>query len=270
MFFSSSHVWMWELVHKEDWVPQNWCFQTVVLEKSLESPLDCKKTKSVNPKGNQPWIFTGRTDADAEILILWPPDVKNRLIGKDPDAGKDWRQEEKGTTEDEMVGWHPRLNGQEFEQALGVGDRQGSLMCYSPWGRKESDTTERLNWTLETVWQCLTKLNIHPPCVHACSVMSSFVILWIVAQQAPLSMGLFRQECWSWLPFPFPGDLPNPGTEPTSPASVGRFFTTEPPGKSIEDLPDVGLEPWPWLRLNPLLSRLDTEAQIYYSFRNLS
>ena len=103
MVFSSSHVQMWELVHKEDWVPKNWCFQTVVLEKTLESPLDRKKTKSVNPKGNQPWIFFGRTDAEAEALILWPPDVESQLIGKDPDAGKDWRKKEKGMAEDKMV-----------------------------------------------------------------------------------------------------------------------------------------------------------------------
>ena len=101
--------------HKESWAPKNWCFWTVVLEKTLENPLDCKEIKPVNPKGNQSWIFIGRTDAEAEAPILWPPDVKNCLIGKDPDAGKDWRQEEKGTTEDETVWWHHRLNGHEFE-----------------------------------------------------------------------------------------------------------------------------------------------------------
>ena len=104
--FSRSHVWMWELDHKEGWVLENWCFWMVVLEKTLESPLDCKEIKAVNPKGNQPWIFFGRTDAEAEAPILWPPDVKSWLIIKDLDAGKDWRQEEKGKTEDEMVGWH--------------------------------------------------------------------------------------------------------------------------------------------------------------------
>ena len=103
--FSSTHVWMWELDSKESWVPKNWCFWTVVLEKTLESPLDCKEIQLVHPKGNQSWIFTGRTDAEAETPILWPPDVKNRLIWKDPDAGKDWRRE-KGTTEDKIVGWH--------------------------------------------------------------------------------------------------------------------------------------------------------------------
>ena len=112
--FSSSHVWMWELEYKESWVLKNWCFWTVVLEKALESPLDCKETQPVHPKGNESWIFTGRTDVEAETPIVWPPDAKNWLIGKDPDAEQDWRQE-KGTTEDEMVGSHQRLDGQEFE-----------------------------------------------------------------------------------------------------------------------------------------------------------
>ena len=137
---------MWELV-KESWAPKNWCFWTVVLEKTLERPLDCKEIQPVNPKGNQSWIFIGRTDAEAKTLILWPPRVKNCLIGKDPDAGKDWRQEEKETTEDEIVGWHRQLDGHEFELASGVSDGQGSLTCCSPWGRKESDMTEQLNWT---------------------------------------------------------------------------------------------------------------------------
>ena len=113
----------------------------------LESPLDFREIKPVSPKGNQSWLFIGRTDAEAETPILWPPDVKNWLLGKDPDAGKDWRQEEKGMTEGEIVGWHNRLNGHEFEQALGADDGQGSLTCCSPWGHKESDTTEWLNWT---------------------------------------------------------------------------------------------------------------------------
>ena len=133
--------------HKEDWEPKNWCFWTVVLEKTLESPLDCKEIKPVNATGNQSRIFIGRTDAEAETPILWPPDAKNWITGKDPDAGKDRRQEQKGMTEDEMVGWPHRLDGHEFEQALGAGDRQGGLVYCSPWGRKESDTTEGLNWT---------------------------------------------------------------------------------------------------------------------------
>jgi len=145
--FSSSHVWMWELNYKETLALTNWCFWTVMLENTLESPLDSREIKPVNPKGNQSWIFIGRNDAEAVTTILWPPDVKNWLTGKDSDAGKDWRQEEKGTTEDEMVGWHHQLDGREFEQALGVGDGQGSLVCCSPWGHKESYTTKRLNWT---------------------------------------------------------------------------------------------------------------------------
>ena len=112
--------------------PKNWCFWIVVLGKTLESPLDCKEIKPVNPEGYQSWIFIGRTDAEAETTILWPPDVKNWLIRKDPDAGKDWRQEDKGTTEDELVGWHHQLNGQKFEQAPGVVDGQGSLTWCSP------------------------------------------------------------------------------------------------------------------------------------------
>ena len=141
------HVWMWELDCEESWAPKNWCFWTVVLEKTLESPLDCKEIQPVHPKGNQSWIFIGRTDAEAETSKLWPPDAKNWLIGKDPDSGKDWRQKEKGTTEDEMVGWHHWLDRYEFEQALGVGDGQRSLACGSPWGCKESDMTEGLNRT---------------------------------------------------------------------------------------------------------------------------
>ena len=137
---------MWELNYKESWVPKNWCFWTVVLEKTLESPLDCKEIQPVHPKGNRSWIFIGRTDAIAETPVLWPSDAKNWLIGKDPNAGKDWRWKEKGMTEDEMVGWHHRLDGQEFEQVPGVGDGQGSQAYCSPWGQKESDTTERLNW----------------------------------------------------------------------------------------------------------------------------
>ena len=136
---------MWELDYKESWAPKNRCFWTVAL-KTFESLLDHKEIQPVNPKGNQSWIFTGRTDAEAETSILWPPHAKRWLIGKDPDAGKDWRQEDKGTTEDEMVGWHHWLNGHEFEWALGVGDVEGSLVCCIPWGYKETDTTERLNW----------------------------------------------------------------------------------------------------------------------------
>ena len=139
---------MWELDHKEKWAPKNWYFWTVVLEKTLENLLDCKEIKPVNPKENQHWIFTGRTDAEAKAPILWPPDAKNWLIGKDSDTGKDWRQEEKGATEDSMVGWHHRLNGHEFKQAPEDGEGLENLACCSPWGRKEWDRTEQLNWTV--------------------------------------------------------------------------------------------------------------------------
>ena len=133
--FSSSHVCMWELYHQEDWAPKKCCFWTVVLEKTLESPLDCKEIKPVNPKGNQPSIVIARTDAEAPIL--WPPDANSWFIRKGPDADKDRGQEEKGTTEDEMVVWHRWLNGHEFEQTLEDSEGQGSLVCCSSWGHKE-------------------------------------------------------------------------------------------------------------------------------------
>ena len=138
---------MWELDYKESWAPKNWCFWSVVLEKTLESPLDCKEIQPVHPKGHQSWVFIGRTGFEAETPILWPPDTKSWLIWKDPAAGKDWRWEEKVTTEDEMVGWHHRLNGHGFGRTPGVGDGQGSLVCCGPWGHKGLDTTEWLNWT---------------------------------------------------------------------------------------------------------------------------
>ena len=138
---------MWKLDCEESWAPKNLCFWTVVLEKTLESSLDCKEIQPVHPKGDQSWVYIGRTDAKAETPILWPPHAKGRLIGKDSDAGRDWRQEEKGTTQDKMVGWHHRLNGHEFGWTPGVGDGQGGLVCCNSWGRKESDMTERLNWT---------------------------------------------------------------------------------------------------------------------------
>ena len=144
--FSSSHVWLWELDYEEGWAPKNWCLWSVGLEKILASPLDSKEVTPVNPKGNQSWMFIGRTDAEAETPILWPPDAKNWLIGEDPDSGKNWRWE-KEVTEDEMVGWHHWLDGHKSEQILGVGGGQGSLVCCSPWGRKKSYTAEWLNWT---------------------------------------------------------------------------------------------------------------------------
>ena len=147
--FSSSHVWMWELDYKESWVLKNWCFWTVVLEKGLENPFGCKEMKLVNLKGSQYWTFLRRTDAEVEAPILWPPYVKNRLIGKDPDAGKDWWQEEKGMPEDEMVGWHHWLNGHEFEQTLGVGEGLGSWEAWhaAVHGVKKS-WTRLSDWTI--------------------------------------------------------------------------------------------------------------------------
>ena len=138
---------MWELDGEESWALKNWCFWTVVLEKTLESPLDCKEIQTVHPKGHQFWVFIGRTDVEAEILRFWPPHAKSWLIWKDPDVGKDWGWEEKGLTEDEMVEWHHWLNGHEFGWTPGVGDGQRGLACYNSWSRKESDTTEWLNWT---------------------------------------------------------------------------------------------------------------------------
>ena len=135
--FSSSHVWMWESDHKEGWAPKNRCFWIVVLEKILENPLDFKEIKPVNSLGNQPWLFIGRTDAEVEAPVLWPPDAKSWLTGKDPDAGKDWRQEEKAVTENEIVGWHHWLNGHESEQTPGDNEGYESLACCSQWGSKE-------------------------------------------------------------------------------------------------------------------------------------
>ena len=156
---------MWELDHKEGWVPKSWCFWIVVLEKTLESPLDSKEIKSVNPKGNQPWIIIGRTDAEAPVL--WPLDSKSWLIGKDCDAGKDWRQEEKAATEDQMVEWHHWLCGHEFEQVPGVGDGQGSLACCSPWSCK--DLVRRSNWTLTNATAILkmnSQIYFHVYCLN--------------------------------------------------------------------------------------------------------
>ena len=153
---------MWELDYKESWAPKNSCFWTMVLEKTLECPLDCKEIQPVHPKGDQSWVFTRRTDVETETPTLWPPGANSWLIWIDPDAGKDWGQEEKGTTEDEMVGWHHRLNGHGFGWTPGVGDGQGGLVCCSSWGHKESDTTKRLNWltdNLDEPWRHYAKWN---------------------------------------------------------------------------------------------------------------
>ena len=145
---------MWELDCEEGWVPKNWCFWTVVLEKTLESLLDCKEIHPVHSEGDQPWDFFGGNDAKAETQVLWPPHAKSWLIGKDSDAGRDWGQEEKGMTENEMAGWYHWLNGHESEWTLGVGDGQGGLSCCDSWGHKESDTTERMNWLMQAAPMC--------------------------------------------------------------------------------------------------------------------
>ena len=172
--FSNSHVWMWELDNKESWALKNWCFRTVVSKKTLESPLNCKEIKPVYPKEINPEYSLEGTDAGAEAPILWPPDAKSQLIRKDPDAGKDWRQEEKGTTEDEMVVWYHQLNGREFEQAPGVGDGPGSLGCCSQWSRKESDKTERLN---NNLFGC-TELQWSSRRIFRCGIWSSVVCIF--------------------------------------------------------------------------------------------
>ena len=181
--------------YKESWAPKNWCFWTVVLENTLESSLDCKEIKPVNPSGNQSWIFIGWTDLEAETSIIWPPDVKSWLTGKDLDAGKDWRQEKKGTTEDGMVGWRHRLDGHGFEQALGVGNGQGSLVRCSPWGCKESDTNELLNWADFSFF--LLYLNFHS-------------VLLVSATQQWESVLMIHLTPLSWASFPPCSPLSSP------------------------------------------------------------
>ena len=146
--FSCGHVWMWELDYEESWAPKNWCFELWCWRRLLRVPWTARRpNQSILKEISPPWDFFGRNDAKAETLVLWPPHVKSWLIGKDSDAGRDWGQEEKGTTEDEMAGWHHWLDGHESEWIPGVGDGQGGLACCDSWGHKESDTTERLNWT---------------------------------------------------------------------------------------------------------------------------
>ena len=181
---------MWELDHKESGALKNWYFWTVVLEKTLESPLDCKEIKLVNPKGNQPWIFIGRTDAETEAPILWPPDAKNWFNGKDPDAQKYWRQEEKGMTEDEMVGWHHWCDGHEFEQALGDGDGQRGLACCSPWGCKE---TWLSIWTELCIiymfihsYICTQHICVYTAYIHNCVYTHTYIFVPWCAHNTPM------------------------------------------------------------------------------------
>ena len=163
---------MWELDYKEGWALKNWCFWTVVLEKTLESPLNCKEIQPVHLKGNQSWIFIGRTDAEAETPILWPPDAKSWLIWKDPNAGKDWWQEEKGMTEDEMVWWYHQLDGHGFGWTPGVGDGQEGLVCCGSRDRKESDTTEWLNWNE------LQPCHFYVPKMNLSTVLNSNIVFY--------------------------------------------------------------------------------------------
>ena len=181
--FSSSHIWIWELDYKESWAPKDWCFWTVVLEKTLESPLDCKEIQPVNSKGNQSWIYIGTTDVEAEAPILWPPDAKSQFIRKDPNAGKNWRWEEKGMTEDEMVGWHHRLNGHEFEWAPGVGDGQGSLACCSPWSCRV-----RHDWVTELNWKVIALQNFVAFCQTSTWISHRYTYITSLLKLSPISL----------------------------------------------------------------------------------
>ena len=180
---------MWELDHKESWALKNWCFQIVVLEKTLEYPLDCKEIKTVSPEVHQSWISIGRIDAETETPVLWPPDVKNWLIGKDPDAGKVWRQEEKQTTEDEMIGWHLQLDGHEFEQVSSVGYGEGSLA--SVWSQRVEH-----NWDTELNWTCVNySLGIPNFLEEISSLSHSVVFLYFFALIA--KEGFVISPCFS-------------------------------------------------------------------------
>ena len=206
--FSSSHVWMWELNAKENWMPKNWCFQTLVLEKTLESPLDCEEIKPVNPKGNQCWMFIGSTDAEAEapILATWCEEPTHQLIRKAPDAGKDWGQQEKVTTEDEMVRWHHQLIGHEFEQTLGNSEGQGSLACCSPWGHKESEH----NWTTTT--KLKVRVNSHiVSVIHTSKIWPQFSSVQF--SRSVMSNSLQPHESQHTRP---PCPSPTPGVHPDS------------------------------------------------------
>ena len=213
---------MWKLDCEESWAPKNWCFWTVVLKKTPESPLDCKEIQLVHPKGDQSWMFIGRTDVEAETPTLWPPDAKSWLIWKNPDTGKDWGQEEKGTTEDKMVGWHHQLNGHGFGLTLGVGDGQGGLECCGSWGHRV-----RHDWATELNW-------LNKCCCQSVSCVWLFSTSRTTVHNAPLSMGLWRQEYWSGLPFHSPEDLPNSGIKPGSPALQADSLPSEPPEKPTQ------------------------------------
>ena len=259
---------MWELDHKESWPLKNWCFPTGVLVKILESSFDCKDIKLVNPKGNQPWISIGRTDAEAETPILWPPHVKNQLFWKYPDAGKVWRQEEKGTTEGEMVGWHHQLNDHEFEWALGVGDGQGSLVCCSPSGQKSwtwlTELIRRRQWHPTPVllpgkshgWRSL--VGCSPWGCESQTWLSDFTFTFhfhaLERKWQPTSAFLpGESQGWGslggcmhakllhcvWPCDPMDCSPPGPSVHGILQARILEWIAFPPPG----DLPDLGIEP---------------------------
>ena len=190
---------MWELYNKESRVPKNWCFWTVVLEKTLESPLNCKGIKPVHPKRDQSWVFIRGSDVEAETPILWPLDAKSWLNGKDPDTGRNWGQEEKGTTEDEMARWHHQLNVHEFGWTLGVGDGHGGLTCCNSWGRKELDTTERLNWT-ELNWISTNENHLDIKyCTRTITKLNKTNLVWVsrtIPQNLNAELGLQQSRCF--------------------------------------------------------------------------
>ena len=190
--FSSRHIWMWQLNHKEGWALKNWWFWIVVLEKTLESPLASKEIQPVHPKGNQPWILTGRIDAKTEAPILWPPDVKSQLIGKDPDAGKDWVKEAKGVTENEMVGWHHRFNGHEFEQTPRDSEGQRSQVCCSVWGH-------RIGYDLATEQQWQQAFSWKTACLDIYYNMMHRVIFFLIINNAFHLLSIYHVLA----PFPY-------------------------------------------------------------------
>ena len=202
---------MWELDREESWVPKNWCFWTVVLEKTLESPLDSKEIQPVHSEGDQPWDFFGRNDAKAETPVVWPPHAKSGLIGKDSDAGRDWGQEEKGTTEDEMAGWHHWLDGHESEWTPGVGDGQGGLACCDSWSHKESDMTERQILS-DRRWRLIL---LHSAAAAAAKSLQLCLTLCDPMDHSPQGSSvhgiLQARSRWPWPPS---GDLANQGWNP--------------------------------------------------------
>ena len=218
---------MWELDCEESWAPKNWCFWTVVLEKTLESPLDYNEIQPVHPKRDQSWVFFGRNDAKAETPVFWPPHVKSWLIGKDSDAGRDWGQEEKGMTEDEMAGWHHWLDGCEFEWTPGDGDGQGGLVCCDSWGHRELDRTERLNWRLSwTNKKLLRYLLLFFFFSASLSHVQLFATPWTTAHCEILQVRIL--EC---VAFPFSRGSFQPRDQTWSPALQAYSSTFEPPGK---------------------------------------